>query len=187
MNPSKKTSESVFFLSCLLYSLANCAICSWAYILTIKYFADNNIAIYWIVMLVITLIGSIVLSVIIGQVKQRRLVNKLADLLGIKLIDPTPTAWDYWFSKRDASLMLVTLVDGSEVRGWFGNESFASSDLDERDIFIEKVYLKLIGNEQWIANPENNGIYISKNLIKHIEFFSVKNEEVINYETDKRK
>jgi hypothetical protein len=168
LNPPKKIGDSHFFLSCLAYSLVNCAVCSWAYIL-IKPFAEGNSVVYWILFLGITLIGAIAISILIGMIKQWRIISRIANRLHVKLLDPTPTAWDYWFSKQEGSLVLITLTDGSEIRGWFGNNSFASSDADERDIFIEKAYIKSADSEKWLDNPENNGLYISKNMIKLIE------------------
>jgi len=169
LNPARKTSDGAFFLSCLVYSLVNCAVCSWAYIL-IRPLADKNAVIYWVLLLTITLLGAIIISTFIGLTKQRRFVKKIAKKLHIKVIDSTPTAWDYWFSKHEPSLVLITLSDGSVIRGWYGGDSFASSDPDERDLFIKKAYRKSANSEQWEDNPENNGIYISKEMIKLIEF-----------------
>jgi len=169
LNPSKKTNDSVFFVSCLAYSLVNIALCSWAYVL-IRPLAEDKIVIYWTALLGITLFISTIFAIFIGLLKQRRIIYAIADKLGIKLIDPTPTAWDYWFSKREASLVYIMLIDGREIRGWFGGDSFASSNPEERDIFVEKVYLKSTHSEQWEDNPENNGIYVPKDMIKFIEF-----------------
>jgi len=169
LNPPKKTNDVVFFLSCFAYSLVNCALCSWAYIL-IKPFAEDRVTIYWIAFLGITLLVSVFLAIFIGFLKQRRIIHKIADKLDIRTIDPTPTAWDYWFSKQETSFVLITLKDGSEIRGFWGYNSFASSDSDMQDVFIEKAYIKSVDSGQWIDNPENNGIYISKDMIRLIEF-----------------
>ena len=173
LNPPKKRSDSVFFLSCLAYSLVNCAVCSWAYILIQPLFEDNVVG-YWIVFLGITLLGAIIVSIIIGIIKQKRVIYKIAGKRQIKFIDPTPTAWDYWFSKQNPSLVFITLMDGSQIRGWYGGKSFASSEHEERDLFIEKVYRKATESDQWEDDPGNNGIYISKDTIKLIEFKSQK-------------
>jgi len=169
LNPPTKISDGVYFLACLAYSFVNCALYSWAYIL-IRPVSEINNTIYWVALICITLIGSIISSVFIGILKQRRIVYQVVKSLNIKYIDPTPTAWDFIFSKQEASLVFITLTDGGEIRGWFGSNSFASSISDERDIFIEKVYRRANGNDVWHDNPENNGIYISKNEIKLIEF-----------------
>jgi hypothetical protein len=169
LNPPKKTNDGAFFLACLAYSLINCAIWSWAYILIRPLAGEKNV-LFWLVALSITIFGAILLSLIVALLKQWRIVYIVADKLNIKMIDPTPTAWDYWFSKQESSLVLITLIDGNVIRGWFSSNSFASSDPEERDIFVEKVYTKFSDSEQWVEQPENNGIYISKDVIKQIEF-----------------
>ena len=65
--------------------------------------------------------------------------------------------------------VIVTLTDDSVIYGDFSTKSFASSDPEERDLFIEKTY---IPNEkgEWIAADKNEGIYIHKDQIKTIEF-----------------
>lgn len=171
MNPPKKVSDSSFFLSCLGYSLVNTAIWSWAYILLHPLSeCENRLYVYWLAMLGVTVVGSIICSIVIGLTKQHRLIFRVAKWLKITVIDPTPTAWDYRLFNPKGAFVFITLSDGKEVRGWFGGKSFASSDPQERDLFIEKVYLKADDSEEWIDNPESDGMYISKNNIKLIEF-----------------
>lgn len=171
LNPPRKVSESSFFLSCLGYSLINTAIWSWAYVLLYPISENENRAnFYWIALLAVTVAGAIICSTVIGLIKQHRLIYRIAQNLKITVIDPTPTAWDFRLFTPSGSFVLVTLTDGKEVQGWFGGNSFASSDPQERDIFIEKVFLKSNDSETWVDNPENDGIYISKDMIKYIEF-----------------
>ena len=54
------------------------------------------------------------------------------------------------------------------IYGWFSTKSFASSDSDERDIFIERIY-SIDDNNNWIENKSIEGIYIPKEQIKTIE------------------
>jgi hypothetical protein len=42
LNPPKKINDSIFFILCLAYSLVNCAVCSWAYVL-IRPLAEERI------------------------------------------------------------------------------------------------------------------------------------------------
>lgn len=170
INPPKRERDTTLFLSFLAYSLINLALCSWAFVLVSPLAnCDCTLPWYWLAMLGITLTGSIVTSVLIGFLKYHRFMYRLAQRLNFNIIDPTPTAWDYWFHKTEPSFVVVTLKDGSQVHGWFGVNSFASSDPNERDLFIEKIYQKLDDGSMESA-PENYGIYISKDMIRQIEF-----------------
>ena len=63
----------------------------------------------------------------------------------------------------------MTLVDGSVIYGLFSYASFASSDPEERDLFIEKVY-SVDKSGRMCEKAEIEGLYISKGQIKIIEF-----------------
>lgn len=54
--------------------------------------------------------------------------------------DPTPSAWDFAFSHREAGWVRVLTSGGLWLGGYFGTESFASSYPDPRDLFIEVGY-----------------------------------------------
>lgn len=170
LSPPTKYNESKYFFVCLLYSIINCAAWSWGYILLSKLIA-NHIILYWILMLILTILGAIIIAIIIGYIKQKEITERLFRKLGIKKIHPIPTAWDYYFSKQDSAWIIVTLKNGKTIYGQYSNKSFSSSDADERDLYIEKVYSFKEG-EAWEEVERNKGILITKDEIETIEFFS---------------
>ena len=175
MNPPRKTSDGIYFLSCMMYSIINCAVWSWLYV-WISSLGNDQRVLYWFLCVLITIVGAMSIGLLLGMAKQKRLFYDLLAAFGFKVIDPTSTAWDYWFSQQEPSYVLVTLTDDSVIRGWFGDDSFAASDSEDRDIFIEKVYVTIKGTNRWKAAPENKGVYISKSQIKTIEFMDPKQE-----------
>jgi Family of unknown function (DUF6338) len=62
--------------------------------------------------------------------------------LDLKIIHAIPTAWDWRFSKvgRDGVFIMVTLTNEVKVAGYFGHNSFASTDAAERDLYLEEEY-----------------------------------------------
>jgi hypothetical protein len=68
-------------------------------------------------------------------------------------------------------MVLVTLKDGGQVAGLFGSRSFASSDPSERDLYIQSVF-SMSGKGQWQRVPRNDGVLISGDQIKYIEFWT---------------
>ena len=91
--------------------------------------------------------------------------------IGLRLVHPVPNAWDWKFSNVDNQWVLVTLIDGSEVAGYLGSESFISSDPLERDIYIEKLYQIDSQTKEWIESG-TKGILIASGQVKTIEFWS---------------
>ena len=72
--------------------------------------------------------------------------------------------------------VLATLADGSSVCGLFGSESFASSDPQDRDLYIQAVYRQNRDGEFQIRRA-HDGILIRGDSIKHIEFWKGENDE----------
>ena len=169
LSPPKKTSEGIYFLSCLAYSICNCAIWSWLYNI-IYSLHDCSPYWYWVLLVLTTIIGSTIIAVIVGIFKQKALFGKLLNKLHLNFINPIPTAWDYCFSKQESSWLIITTTDDKTILGLYADSSFASSEQEERDIYIERIYDKNDEDDVWIENERSNGIYISKDMIKTIEF-----------------
>jgi hypothetical protein len=90
---------------------------------------------------------------------------------GLRPVHPIPTAWDWQFGRiDDARFVLVTLQDDSIIRGFFGANSFASSDAGERDIYVEQLY-DTSHDEGWIMAEAGKGALIPGGHIKSVEFF----------------
>ncbi len=96
----------------------------------------------------------------------------LADWVGIALVHVIPQAWDWRFSNmpRGGQFVMVTLTNGEQVAGFFGPSSFASSDSNHRDIYIEEEYDVEEGGT-WASRPERVGVLIPDREISYIEFW----------------
>ena len=53
---------------------------------------------------------------------------------------PLPTAWDYFFEKRQSCWILFTFKTGERFGGFFGRNSFASSYPEPTDLFVEDLW-----------------------------------------------
>lgn len=94
---------------------------------------------------------------------------------GGHFIATIPTAWDWYFSRSSPVMVVVTLKDGSKVYGRFGSNSFASSQSEERDIYIENVYDpdtdSISGTDGMKPVEKNGGILIKSEQIQFVEFY----------------
>lgn len=162
-----KHNETKYFFTCLLYSIVNCALLSWAYLL-LNTISEKHPIIYWILLAGVTLIGATFIGFFIGLIRKKELIDVLLKKIRIEKIPSIPTAWDYYFSKQKESFVIITLKDDTKMYGWYSSESFVSSDCEERDIYIQIGYK--YKEDAWIVDEESEGFYIPKEQIKIIEF-----------------
>ena len=90
--------------------------------------------------------------------------------LRLRFINPIPTGWDWIFSTTRPCYVLITLNDGTEIAGYFGTRSMASSDPEHKDIYIENVYKVPSDGGAWEPVARSLGMYVDGNQIAHIEF-----------------
>lgn len=164
INPQTRFNEIKYFLKCLLYSSVNLGVWCWVYSFVFNNpELDRNLR--WLYLATITLVGAAVLGLVIGVIKQKTPLSKLLNRIGILTIHPTSLAWDYIFSKQESCYVIVKMDDNKTVRGWYSSNSFASTDPDNHDLYIEQCY-----GEGWKEDHQSKGIYIPGDQIKYIEF-----------------
>ncbi len=126
---------------------------------------SNLSSLSWIFWLfVIPAVVGIILAALWGR------IHDFLVKFGLRLVHPIPNAWEWTFSNVDKQWVLVTLIDGSEVAGYLGSESFISSDPSERDIYIEKLFLIDSQTKEW-KESGSKGILIASGQVKTIEFW----------------
>lgn len=170
--PRKNYETTTFILQYVFYSLILYFMCLPIIYLCIKsnYHIEHPIRTITIFSSLIIIIP-IVLGIVIGIVEQKGLDKKVLNKLGISIIHSTPTAWDYKFSNiKDYSWIIVTTKDDKKFMGYFSTQSFASSEAEERDLYLEKLYTRNEDNTDWILNGQNDGILIKVEEIKYLEF-----------------
>ncbi|NSX54304.1 DUF6338 family protein [Parasulfitobacter algicola] len=114
-------------------------------------------------------LGPIIVGLVFGVIYQKGFMKYVYNFTHIHPIHhPAPTAWDYLFgSTRKGCWIIVTLKSSEPIFGYFGTESFASSDLEKRDIYIEKVLddkWNVIGTDDY-----QRGIWIHEDEILSVE------------------
>ena len=123
----------------------------------------------WLGWLVTLITAPVILGVFAGLAVQRGWIRRLLAALGLRMVSPYPTGWDWSFSRHDKpTYVIVTLDEGTQIAGLFGSESLAGSELEHRDIFIEELYD--LAESRWQPRPVKQSIWISGKVIRHIEF-----------------
>ena len=156
------------FLNFLTYSCINYAVFSW--LVYVLLFGQLVIWEQIVLLFFVTFIGPLIIGLILAYAHQYEWVRWIAEKIFLKVIHTVPTAWDYQFGSTAPAFIQITLIDGSEVRGYFGPKSFASSDPKERDIFLEKGWE--LNEGKWVEIPRSGGLLVPSGSIKYIEFIS---------------
>lgn len=166
------------YLGFFTISMINYGIWSWLiyWIYQTEYFKENpfNTGLMW---LCIIFISPFILGMLWGVLTQKNIITNALGLIGLNTINPIPTSWDYKFSRTDEAVwVIITLKDKSIIAGLWSSDSFSSSDPSERDIYLEKVYTIPDSGSWEPAGDNNDGVLISGDEIKTVEFFR-SNEE----------
>lgn len=150
----------------------NVAVWSWLiYLLLTASFFEKHIgwaAAGWAVVL---LVGPALIGLLLGYNVQREWTRRLLHAIGLRPVHVIPTAWDGRF-RRDGFVgwILVTLTDGTQVAGFFGGRSWASSEPGERDIYLEQL-CHLDDDRMWRLGDRDKGALIKADAIRFLEMW----------------
>ena len=122
---------------------------------------------------VLVFVGPIFLGLLLGINIQKDVSRRLLNRFGLYPIHAIPTAWDWKFNGMAEQWVLVTLKDGTRFAGFYGAQSFTSSSLDERDMYLQWVYD--IHEDGTLSPPDDErGVLIAAGEIRTIEFWPYK-------------
>ena len=127
--------------------------------------------------LVCVVIVPILVGLIAGWVATEGYVYKILYFLKLNPFHPTPTAWEWCFSESVEQFVLITLKNGVQFGGMLDSDSFASSDIENQDIYISEVY-KIDNQNNWI--PQGRGVFLSSGEVSSVEFIPIQEEEESN-------
>lgn len=121
--------------------------------------------------LIFFILGPVAFGLVLGALNRRNAFHRLLRRLGITMVHPIPSAWDWrLYDMREGTFVLITLQDDSQVGGRFGPKAFASSDPAERDLYLDDIW-HIDEEGEWTELEEKKGILIAAKEIKYIEFW----------------
>ncbi len=158
-------------LAFVTYSALNFALFGWMVYLAISYSLPPYLIVsIWMLVLVVIPAG---LGLVWGLFSQREIIGKIYEFLHLNPVHPIPRAWERVFFNTPPSWVLITLKSGTMFAGFWGGQSFASSDGKERDLYIAQVY-DFSSDEPW--QPTGKSLFIAAGEISTIEFIPMKEE-----------
>ena len=147
--PTKKQSETEIIVQSIGFSILNNSIWSFAFSFVKYSFYKTNIVLFNFFTSLIFILSGVVTGTVIALLKKYNVLGKMLNILKIETTCPIPTAWDYVFSKYESYWVEIEVSSGKQIRGLFSNMSYASSEYDNRDIYLEKLYEKKSDNSVW--------------------------------------
>ncbi len=115
----------------------------------------------------LVLIGPLAVGALLGFMAQSNVFGRATRRFGFTIRHPMPTAWDQKFSDFRTQFVIITLKDGRTIAGWLGEDSVASSETSDRDLFVEKVYR--LDNGEFVRGDERSAL-IMGGEISTLEF-----------------
>lgn len=125
----------------------------------------------------VLLIMVILLAPIIWPILYRKILRSEKLMAGLNL--PIPTAWDFFFDRREEVFVLIHLLNGNLIGGFYGEGSYATSFPYEGDIYLKSVYEVDENGKFGAPIQESMGLLIRKDQYSYIEFFSIPKQEDI--------
>lgn len=118
------------------FSLINLLLWSWLLlVIDVSTFPYNHPWWSYFLTILVAVISPIGLAVLFRKLLDWRLLRNI-------LLDPSPTGWDAFFSRREPCWILFHLKDDNKtvVGGYFGVESVASSHPYKQQVYVEELW-----------------------------------------------
>jgi hypothetical protein len=174
--PRRSRQAETRFLEFFTLSCINNALWFWLFVyFSITGFPARKPEQFSAIVLLALFISPLLLGALSGHFAQRDYMARFLRRLGFRTVHYIPTAWDWLFSRQEELWARVMLTDGSVILGFFGSESFASSNAEERDIYLEQVYGHTPEGVKCIEGTR--GCVVKGDQIRAIEFYKVEVEQ----------
>lgn len=160
-----KTDFSKDLYEAIGFSLINAIIFSIPlYYITSSNFLQRYSVLYFTVLFFIVIVAPIIWAFSFYVLSQKKWFIKV-------MINPTKSAWDSFFSKRESYFVIITLKNGKKIGGKYGLTSYSSTYPASKEIYIQEVWKldEKDGFEHKVEQTE--GMLITENEISTIEFF----------------
>jgi hypothetical protein len=152
------------------------ALLAWTVQLAGRLIADGPVAhvveigLWAVVALVVVPVVFGVVLALVAEIRSPAWLRALLVRSGLSSVARVSQAWDWVFSRGFPAYVRVRLTDGRVVYGVYGEQSFASSESGQRDLYLQQHWVEA---DDWFAEPypQSMGVWLSGTLIVSIEFF----------------
>lgn len=169
--PRKDEADKAFLLDCLARSCVVHGVTgSSLYLVALQAGKKNGWDPIWMIVLLFGV--PLVFAIVEILATEKGWLRRIAERLKIPVVPvhPIPQAWDHYFSRGRRAFVRVWLRDGISVAGLYGADSYASSEPEDRDLYLQTLYQTDADDNLTGPVPQSAGIWIRGDEIKYIEF-----------------
>lgn len=168
--PSDSRSWGDSLVEVVSYSMLNVALLFWlVHLLWQERFQAEHQVAYWIGLFFVLFLAPVGWAVLVYFLRTSPWLRKY-------MLDPSPTAWDFFFGKRRPAWVLCHLKSGEMVGGLFNDHSSASCFPQQEDIYLEEIW-KVDEEGRFVERVEQTaGVLVKREECTHIELFAIDEE-----------
>lgn len=166
----RKQNVFVHCLYSIIYGIIHFSTFYCIYTLLIDSLSNHKNALY-IVLVSLSFFWAMILGIIVGYFRQKNVFIRLLRFFKMNVIDIEETAWDRELNKIEGFYVKINLKNGEKIYGIYGTKSFASNDLDHKDIYLEEMVGFDEDKEEWFELSYLKGVLIPYEQIASLEIF----------------
>lgn len=165
--PAEPRTWGSSLVEAISYSMLNLALLFWAvHLLHREGFQAEHPVGYSLGMFFVLFVAPAGWAILARYIRSSRLLRRV-------VIDPSPTAWDLFFSRRRPVWVLFHLKTGEKLGGLLGEGSTASAYPYVPDVYVEEVW-RLDDLGRFSERIEQTaGALVRRDDCSHIEFFTL--------------
>lgn len=165
--PSDKQKVTDYIIEAICYSTFNFISLIWLINLSLDKVNQENHPVWCYIGIFFIFVGfPFIWPLLLKGILSIKRVNKIFK-------NPTPKAWDAFFSKQLPCFILVHLKEGEMIGGLYNDGSFASAYPNTEDLYISEVW-NINEDGQFVEKMEDTlGIWIKCEQISYLEFFDI--------------
>lgn len=132
----------------------------------------GNFKLFLLYVFILPIVEGIIWSYINTKGFNKKVVRPLFNRIKLNIINPAPTAWDSLFYNDSEKIIEIILNDDTSIIGFWGVNSYVSSENHTRDIYLEKI-LERNEDNTFKIRDNSEGILVNEEKIKYIKLHKV--------------
>ncbi len=166
--PSERRNFGESFIDIIAYSFVVLAISVWPFLWVVNHQGSLSTGLYYLLFAL-----TLVLVFFITPVGVAMLYHwvRTRDYFKDKVVQPSPTGWDWFFGGVPTCYVLFHLKSEEVVGGFYGGKSSASSYPQEQQVYVEEIWDLNDDLEFVRKRPNTAGAIINREDCNLIELF----------------
>lgn len=173
VHPNRRINSLDNFGVCFGYSLFVIVCLYAAFPDAYNEYLEKNSFDLWIHLFLLELIATFFVGILVLIWGRFNLTYKILSFVKLNPSTSFPTAWDEVFDDRKNCFVVVHLISGEKIYGYFNQKARASTHEETCDLYLDHICDYDPTTQQWSKSKTISSTYIGKNQIKKIDFIEL--------------